>query len=553
MQDFLYLKFLDRIKGLFSTQGIDYPVMRRILQVKLVINSRRPATVLSREQSEHKNSYLSSLGTYAFMGLFIGLLLVLLPSPLFLTMSIVMGMTLFLLLTTMISDFSSVLLDLQDRTILLTRPLSVKTLNAAKLLYILYYLVGITLSLAGVSLIIGLFKYGVWFFLTMLLILILICCFSLLFTAIFYFSILHLFSGEKLRDIINFFQIILTVFMTVVYQLIGRMFNIIDLNVQIDLHWWSYLLPSSWFAAPFVVLFSDERRAEYFLLSAIGIIIPILALILYIKVAAPAFEQNLQKLASTGSRRTARPSRLHKISRLLCRNHDEQVFFEFTCSMLKSERKLKLRLFPSLTLGVIMPFIMLLSMVHPEMTTSGFFQTVSEGKYYLFIYFSVFLYATSFSVISRSESYQGAWVYSAMPIDNLGLVFRGAMKGFLYKYIVPFYLLTCVIFTVLCGMKIILDLVIIFVNLILVMLSVFLLSKKELPFSQDIRINRGSGSFGVALLSILLCGSLAAAHILLATQLHYGLVLNFGISTVLAVFLWHRCFRIGWGQIVYGP
>lgn len=548
MQDFLYLKFLDRIKGLFSALGIDYPVMRRILQVKLFINSRRPATVLSRGESKRKNSYLSSLGIYAFMGFFIGLL-VLFPSPLFLTMSIVMGMTLFLLLTTMISDFSSVLLDLQDRTILLTRPVSVKTLNAVKFLYILYYLVGITLSLAGVSLIIGLFKYGVWFFLTMLLILILICCFSLLFTAIFYFTILHLFSGEKLRDIINYFQIILTVFMTVVYQLIGRMFNVIDLNVQINLHWWSYLLPSSWFAAPFVVLFSDERRAEYFLLSAIGIIIPILALILYIKVAAPAFEHNLQKLASAGSRRTARPSRLHKISRLLCPNHDEQVFFEFTCSMLKSERKLKLRLFPSLTLGVIMPFIMLLSMVRPD-TTSAFVQTVSEGKYYLFIYFSVFIYATSFSAISRSESYRGAWVYRAMPIDNTGLVFKGAMKGFLYKYIIPFYLLTCVIFTLLWGTKIILDLLIIFVNLILVMLSVFLLSKKELPFSQDIRINQSSGSFGVALLSILLCGSLAAAHILLATRLHYGLVLNFGISTVLTVFLWHKCFRIGWDQIV---
>ena len=76
-------------------------------------------------------------------------------------------MILFLLLTTMISDFSSVLLDVQDRAILLTRPVSVKTLNAAKLLYILYYLAGITLALAGVSLIVGLFKYGGWFFLTM--------------------------------------------------------------------------------------------------------------------------------------------------------------------------------------------------------------------------------------------------------------------------------------------------------------------------------------------------------------------------------------------------
>ena len=325
MRDFLFLKFLDRIKKLFFAMGVDYPVMRRILQVKLVMNSRRSATVINQEQSERKNPYLASLAIYAFMGVFIGLL-ILLPSPLFLKMSIVMGMILFLLLTTMISDFSSVLLDVQDRAILLTRPVNVRTLNAAKLLYILYYLAGITLSLAGVSLIAGLFKYGVWFFLTMFLILILICCFSLLFTAIFYFAILHLFSGEKLRDIINYFQIILTVFMTVVYQLVGRMFNLIDLNVQIDLHWWSYLLPSSWFAAPFVILFSDEHRAVFFLLSAIGIIVPVLALILYIKAAAPAFEQNLQKLTSADGGKTKGLSGLHKISALLCSNHDERVF-----------------------------------------------------------------------------------------------------------------------------------------------------------------------------------------------------------------------------------
>lgn len=529
--------------------GVDYPVMRRILQVKLVMNSRRSATVINQEQSERKNPYLASLAIYAFMGVFIGLL-ILLPSPLFLKMSIVMGMILFLLLTTMISDFSSVLLDVQDRAILLTRPVNVRTLNAAKLLYILYYLAGITLSLAGVSLIAGLFKYGVWFFLTMFLILILICCFSLLFTAIFYFAILHLFSGEKLRDIINYFQVILTVFMTVVYQLVGRMFNLIDLNVQIDLHWWSYLLPSSWFAAPFVILFSDEHRAVFFLLSAIGIIVPVLALILYIKAAAPAFEQNLQKLTSADGGRTKGLSGLHKISALLCSNHDERVFFEFTCSMLKSERKLKLRLFPSLTLGVIMPFIMLLSLVHTATSMSDFLQTVLEGKYYLYAYFSIVMYSTLFSVIGKSEGYRGAWIYKAMPVDDPGLALKGAMKAFLYKYIVPFYLLTCVTFIVLWGIRIIPDLLIIFMNLILIMLFVFLFSKKELPFSQNFRTEQGTGSLGVVLLSMLLCGSMAAAHYLLATRMNYGLALNLGISIVLAVFLWRKSFRISWGQII---
>lgn len=161
---------------------------------------------------------------------------------------------------------------------------------------------------------------------------------------------------------------------------------------------------------------------------------------LYIKATAPAFERNLQKLTSEGGGRTKGLSGLHKISVLLCSNREERVLFEFTYSMLKSERKLKLRLFSSLTLGVIMPFILLLSMIHAARTMSDFLKTVSKGKYCLYAYFLVVIYSTLFSAISRSESYQGAWIYRAMPVENPGLVFRGAMKAFLYKYISSYFI-----------------------------------------------------------------------------------------------------------------
>ena len=51
-----------------------------------------------------------------------------------------------------------------------------------------------------------------------------------------------------------------------------------------------------------------------------------------------------------------------------------------------------------------------------------------------------------------------SWIYKAMPVDDPGLVLRGAMKAFLYKYIVPFYLLTCMIFILFWGIRIIPDL-----------------------------------------------------------------------------------------------
>ena len=47
MKDNKILKFLDLFKLVFQKMGIDYPVMRKILQVKLLLDGRRTSTVLN--------------------------------------------------------------------------------------------------------------------------------------------------------------------------------------------------------------------------------------------------------------------------------------------------------------------------------------------------------------------------------------------------------------------------------------------------------------------------------------------------------------------------
>jgi hypothetical protein len=550
MKDFLFLKLLDRISPIFTSLGIDYQVMRRILKLKLVMNGRRASTVMNQGKAEGKNSFLLSLGLYAFLGLFIGIFM-LLEYPLFLKMNIVLGMIMFLILTTMISDFSSVLLDVQDKDILLSRPVSGKTLSAAKLLHILYYLFSITISISGVSLIASIYKYGFLFFLTMLGTLMLICCFTILFTSILYFAILHLFSGEKLRDIINYFQIALSIFMTVAYQLIGRMFNLVDLNIQVSLHWWSFLLPSSWFAAPFSIFFMHEHAFSYRVLAITAVVVPVMALLLYTKVAAPAFERNLQKLTngSGAKEKLKRHALMRRVSKLVCYNPEEKVFFEFTCSMLKNERKLKLRLFPNLTLGVIMPFVMIFSLVNHASSISEALNTISQGKYYIYIYFSLIFFSTLFTLIRMSENDQGAWIYRAMPVGNPGCVLKGAMKAFLCKYVMPFYLLTCFLFIALCGVRILPDLILMFLNMMILMLVLFKFSRKELPFARPFDATQGGQNLGLFFLSFLLCAVLGVVHYMLTVRFDYGLMINLAISLTLFVILWKTSFRISWEDI----
>src|SRR5690606_24909912 len=181
------------------------------------------------------------------MGLFAGLVL-LLPFPSFLKFNMTTGLIFFFLMSTMISDFSSVLLDVREKNILLPRPVDHRTMNAAKIIHILYYIFCITAALAGPQLVIGTLKYGAVFLAVMIPELVLICCFAVFFTSVLYTFILLIFDGEKLKDMINYFQIVLSLAVLIFYQLIGRIFDISDLTITFSPKWWHYLLPTAWFA-----------------------------------------------------------------------------------------------------------------------------------------------------------------------------------------------------------------------------------------------------------------------------------------------------------------
>ncbi|WP_411678560.1 ABC transporter permease [Caproicibacter sp.] len=550
MKDFRSLKFLDRLRPVFEAFGIEYPVMRKIIRIKLVMDGRRVPTALGNRRSEEEgsSSYRSSLLAYGLIGLFIGLMMIV-PMPLFFQMNIVLGMLLFMIMTTMISDFSSVLLDLKDKSILLTRPVNLRTLNAAKLVHIVIYLLSITMAMSGISLVAGLIRYGVWFFLLFLFELMLICGFVILFTSILYFIILHFFSGEKLKDIINYFQIALSVFMTVGYQLIGRLFDFKDLHFTP--RWWNFLLPSAWFAAPFSLLVDHDFNLYYFLLTATGIIISVAAIILYLKVAAPVFEKNLQKLNSSTERGHAvkKHSLQQTVSNVICRSRLERVFFTFSARMLKNERKLKLRLYPNITFAVIFPFLFLLNFLSGGQSFAQALAQIKGGDYFLFLYLSAMLLAPMIVMLGASESYKGSWIYRAMPVGSPGEILKGTAKAFLYKYIFPVFLFTGLMFTAIYGAKIIPDIILIFLNTLILTLLIRRFSKKELPFCTDFQYTQNGSNLGLMMLSMALSGAFAGVHFMLLRFFSPGIYLFIALSIGIILILWHIAFKVTWREI----
>ncbi|AOY77965.1 hypothetical protein [Clostridium formicaceticum] len=489
MEEFKFLRFLDQLRFFYEKLGIDYAMMRKILQVKLTIDKRRKPTIMVKDTAkENENMFRKSLFMYGLMGLII-MMFIFPDFSLFVKMNTIYAMLVFMVMMIMISDYSSLLLDIKEKNILLSKPIDSNTINAAKITHILTHLLTITMVIAAPTLVAGSIKYGLVFGGIFLFQLCIIPGLIILFTSLLYFLILSFFDGERLKDIINYFQIILAVFMIVIYQLIGNIFQVFQYNIVFIPRWWSYFIPSTWFAAPFSLFLEEQYQVYYIHFTFIGIIMPVVILILYFRRVAPYFEKKLQKLNVNGSRRNEsieKKKELHqKITSLFCWHPIERTFFRFTQNMISNERSLKLKLYPNLAFAAILPLLFVVRSFAHLTSFREIADALSGGRHYLAIYFTITLLATSIPMLSTSEGYRAAWIYKTLPIENPSVIYKGALKGFVVKLMLPIYLLISFIFLFFYGFDILIDLILIFLNMILSIVLIFCLFDKKLPFSQD--------------------------------------------------------------------
>lgn len=533
MKEYNFLKFLDRFASLFTKINIDYPIMRKIIQVKLTLDSRRTATVSAGSMGNNKkkegNNFLRAMPAY----LFIGLLMVpfmFLSDDYILSMSIVLGLFIFLMMTSLISDFSSVLLDVRDKGTILTRPVNKRTLNMAKILHIFIYVFMTTMSISAPSLIIGLVRNGVMFFLLHLLTLILIDLFVIILTALIYIFILRFFSGEKLKDIINYVQIGLSISLTIGYQVLFRVFDFSQiLDIQVTPTWWSFLLPPLWFSAPFELLLMGNREIHIIIYSVLALIIPIISIILYINFI-PTFEKNLQKLNQADNKSKDKNKITRLISNFVSRDKEERTFYKFATNMLKNERKLKLTIYPNLGFALIFPFIMVLGSGAEGM------ESIRHSSSFVAIYFMGISIPTIIQVLAYSESYKGAWIYDFFPVDY-NKVYKASLKAMFINLITPAYLIVSIGFLFIFRSQVVIDLIIAYLGLFLSVYLIFKLTTKNLPFTQRFGIMNNKGSIAILFITFGMYGGLAGLHFL-AASIYKGEIVYLIVLLLANVFVW---------------
>lgn len=541
MKEFRTLKVLDRFQGLFGKLGADYPVMRSILQVKLTMDARRVPTVIggssgkrAKETDDGKGN-IGSFSIYALIGA-IMIPFILWGNNYMFQMSIVFGILMFMITTSMISDFSSVLLDIRDKSVLHTRPVHRKTIAMAKTVHIVIYLFFLTASITAAPLSAALFRHGIGFFLLFLANIVLADALIVALTALMYLVILKFFDGEKLKDFINFVQIGLSIAITVGYQLIGRAFNLADLHIVFVPKWWHALILPVWFAAPFEWLLHGRFDWPFIAFTMLAFLVPVLSILAYVRLM-PSFERYLQKLSDNSANGGKEHDRwTDRLALVICRSMTEQAFFRFASRMMRNEREFKLKVYPTLGFSMIFPFIFLLS----GLQKSGL-SGLQGTRWYLAIYSAAMMIPSVIMMLRFSGNYKGAWIYAVAPLKEHSLIHKGTLKAFLSRLFLPIFLIEAAVFTFLFGLGVIPHLLAAVLAMLLYTVVCYRAVGRALPFSEAFGPTRQSnGMKTVPLLFLIIL--LPALHFVF-TLVGYGVYLYAVVLLVLNLGVWKMAIR----------
>lgn len=543
MKEFKVIKFLDKFKSLYEKAGVDYDIFRIILKAKLTMDGRRKATVFNNETKKQKsdsNEFYKALLLYAFIGMFFGLMLVFKMNLMYQMVAYISAI-MFMILTIFISDFSYVILDVRDKNILATKGVNSKTINAAKITHVCIYIIYLTLALVGISLIISL-KYGIAFFLIFLIEIILIDIFMIIITAVSYLLVLKFFDGEKLKDMINFVQIGLSVFMVVIYQIVPRIFQFVDVgSIYYTEKLWHLLIPPMWFAAPLSMIVGEGVTIYKLIMTALALFIPLISLLVYLKLT-PTFEKYLQKLNNNNEKSNEKSKFLFKIGKIICKDKVERAFYNLSVGIINSEREFKLKVYPNMALGIIFPFIFMVMGFHGE-SIREIRNSLINSKLYLTIYSFALMIPNILIMLRYSERYSGAWIYEVAPIKKISSIYKGVIKGALFKLIIPPYIIISIIFIIIFSPSVIKQLIVAFLALILITIFNFLIMSKVYPFSKKFEGTNNGDSIVSVILSIIIILILIGLHFI-AGLFSLGIYIYGLILLGLDILLWKVSFNI---------
>jgi len=513
------LKLLLSLVRIFVKQGVDLNRLSIITETKILMDRRRVHVNYNQKKNkEPKNPLLITLVVYSFFGLMMAVMIALTPS-LVLSMIFFHAYLLFMMAMTLITDFSSVLLDTTDNQIILPRPVNSRTIFLARLVHILVYLLQFTIALAIFPLIAILIIHGFGAGLMAVFTILLTVALAVFFTYLLYILILRFGNEQKVKDIIGYFQIFMTLFFTVGYQILPRLINFEEIVRSFTLQWYSYFLPPVWMALSIESLQQLNFDTIHLIMIFCSFFIPLFTFWIMIKYLAPSFSRKLALLQNDQPGTSKKEYKKvnsqtisSKFSSFFCLDALEKAGYEMVWKITGRDKGFKMQFYPSIGYILVFVFIVVFKSGRDLQATIS---SLPGTKLFLWmIYIPMFSVSSSKTLVSFYDNFQAAWIYYSTPVKYPGQIIIGSLKALLTKFFLPPYLFLFAFSYYTWGPAIIDDFVFGFFNNIIIFLLMEMLSKHFLPFSQQLNIKMQSGRFIKVILQLIVIAAIVGLHYL---------------------------------------
>lgn len=557
---FLYIIAL--FNPLWKKMGVNTDQLRAILDVKLKMDDRRPnAYTGMRQQAQNKprkNGSWALVLVSLLMGFFY-LFIFMIGTSLVLQFFLWFSVFTVMMSITLISDFTSVLIDVKDNFVILPRPVNDKTVVVSRLLHIMVHISKIVGPLALPAFAYICFRYGIgpglWF--GILVLLVSVFCIFLINTV--YLVALKFTTPQRFKELLNYLQIAFSIIVFATYYLAPRLVQKSQLSkINLADYPWVNFMPTYWFARAWLSVAGLDFSGFSLAYIALSIVVPFASLWLVVKVFAPSFNRKLGMLGGGESETVKRPvvransgnkKPFYKtLARLSSKNRLEQLSFELVWMITGRSREFKLKVYPSLAY-VVVYFAYFLLNGKQGSPGEAWAKLPETNMFILLIYISSFAFITAISNIVYSDKFKAAWVYYAAPVKTPGEILIGAFKATLVKFFLPFYIVIVLFSLSVWGFRILPDLLLGFVNVVLINLFFAVVYLRKLPFSSQLNVKQNAGTFLKGLLIMAIPGSIGFAHFGLryigtgSGWIYLSMVVLFGLISAAALYLLYARYR----------
>ena len=512
----LVLKIVDKLVKPFLSKDLNYNQIREILKLKLIMDSRRIPIGAQKNakklNKEPKRSMIMSCLIYLFLGVFIASMQIM-PN-IFGANILGFAMLIFMLFSVYISEYSAVLLDTTEKSFYGALPIGHNEINTAKNIHIAYYIGTIALSMMLPSMVTAFIFHRALYGLLFVVMSVVITVFCLHLAGTIYYLLLKVFSGEKLKDILSGFQVFMTIAMVLAYQIVPRVINFAEFaKAELTFSPFFIILPPAWFAGILAVFFAATSAGYYYILAGMAIAVVILLEVVYNKKVMPEFEDELDKLTETAKENKSLSAFSAFICKVLSKDKQENAFIKLVLIQISRNRDIKLKLYPQLANALILPLIILLSQLSRYGGFTGLITTIRESRWTIMLLYSVGLTSSVlYTIISQSGNKESLLFYQVLPIENLSKCIRAGIKVVLFHYITPVFMILSAIFFVICGIKVLPDIVLAYIAFIFITSFEIRISGWVLPFSTEIVTSNAGYNMLMFIINMILLGGAGFIH-----------------------------------------